>query len=67
MPHDIGAALRAIDEVTELCLSLRRGYRRQHPDAPLSTWEREQEALLRLLDKHAAEATDKTQQQEARQ
>lgn len=42
---DAGEAIRRIDEVTELCLALRAGYLRTHPDAPRTAAEREEEHL----------------------
>ena len=41
----IDDVIRAIDEQLRLCLALRRGYLRLHPDAPRTRRERELEAL----------------------
>ena len=37
---DIGAALREVDELNEVCWALREGYLRDHPDAEPNVVER---------------------------
>jgi hypothetical protein len=47
IPKDLGPIFREIEELTALCLALRRGYLRTHPDAPRTARELEYEAIAR--------------------
>lgn len=55
---DIGAALREIDELNEVCWALREGYLRDHPDAePNGVEHLYVEAALAVRQRTGAEET----------
>ncbi|MBA3685813.1 MAG: hypothetical protein H0W72_11325 [Planctomycetes bacterium] len=55
---DIGAALREVDELNEVCWALREGYLREHPDAEPNVVERLYvEAALTVRQRTGADET----------